>query len=250
MKDMKQTYYTILGLDSSASEREIKQAYRRFAQEFHPDKAANEEERKKNEHLFADVSKAYNVLKDKVKRVEYDRTLRKEGKKSQKREEEKRDLKGKSRSNRSIHALSPKIAQERGLIAKKAYTKGMKIFKNGDYDNAVKFFEAAIENDDEEAIYFYRLSMSMMRARKSFTKAVEYCQKAIGMDPYNMDYKILLGEIYEKAGVHTKAKDTYEEIIKWDNTNERARLRLEALGYSVGKSKSFFIRLFRKISGK
>lgn len=62
-------YYEILGLNRTASETEIKKAYRKMARKYHPDvsKEANAEER------FKEVGEAYEVLKDPQKRSAYDR---------------------------------------------------------------------------------------------------------------------------------------------------------------------------------
>ena len=62
-------YYETLGVESGAGEAEIKTAYRRLARKYHPDvsKEAGAEER------FKAVNEAYEVLRDKEKRAEYDR---------------------------------------------------------------------------------------------------------------------------------------------------------------------------------
>ncbi len=58
-------YYDILGVDRSASESEIKKAYRRKAKQYHPDKNGDPEK-------FKQVSEAYDVLGDKTKKQNYD----------------------------------------------------------------------------------------------------------------------------------------------------------------------------------
>jgi len=66
----KRDYYKILGVNKGAGEKEIKQAYRRLARQFHPDvNPGNTEAEKK----FKDLSEAYEVLSDKEKRQKYDR---------------------------------------------------------------------------------------------------------------------------------------------------------------------------------
>src|SRR5256885_8599445 len=62
-------YYTVLGLQKGATEKEITRAYRKLAKEYHPD--ANQGN-KEAEEKFKDISTAYDVLGDAPKRKEYD----------------------------------------------------------------------------------------------------------------------------------------------------------------------------------
>ncbi len=62
-------YYDILGVSKTASEEEIKKAYRKKALEFHPDRNKNDP---RAEEKFKEVSEAYAVLSDKEKRKQYD----------------------------------------------------------------------------------------------------------------------------------------------------------------------------------
>jgi molecular chaperone DnaJ len=62
-------YYSILGVSRSASEREIKQAYRKLARKYHPDVNPGD---KSAEAKFKEINQAYEVLSDKEKRSKYD----------------------------------------------------------------------------------------------------------------------------------------------------------------------------------
>lgn len=60
-------YYKILGVERGADEAEIKRAYRKLAQQHHPDKETGSEEQ------FKQINEAYQVLGDPEKRAKYDR---------------------------------------------------------------------------------------------------------------------------------------------------------------------------------
>jgi len=66
----KRDYYEVLGVGKNASPDEIKQAFRRLATKFHPDK--NPDNKKEAEQRFKEVAEAYEVLSDKEKRQRYD----------------------------------------------------------------------------------------------------------------------------------------------------------------------------------
>ncbi len=65
----KQDYYEVLGINKSASDNEIKKAYRVLAKKYHPD--INPED-KAAEAKFKDINEAYEVLSDPQKRAKYD----------------------------------------------------------------------------------------------------------------------------------------------------------------------------------
>jgi molecular chaperone DnaJ len=62
-------FYKILGVSKNASSQEIKRAYRKLAQKYHPDKTRGD---KAAEEKFKDVSEAYKVLSNPEKRKQYD----------------------------------------------------------------------------------------------------------------------------------------------------------------------------------
>lgn len=63
---MAKDYYDILGVSRSASDEEIKKAFRKKAHEFHPDKSHGDEVK------FKEANEAYQVLSNKEKRGQYD----------------------------------------------------------------------------------------------------------------------------------------------------------------------------------
>ena len=65
----KRDYYEVLGVDKSASDAEIKSAYRKKAKKYHPDLNPGDAEAERN---FKEVNEAYEVLSDAGKKQKYD----------------------------------------------------------------------------------------------------------------------------------------------------------------------------------
>lgn len=66
----KKDYYKTLGVNKSASQAEIKSAFKKLARKYHPD--VNPDDKKNAEEKFKDISEAYEVLGDEKKRAQYD----------------------------------------------------------------------------------------------------------------------------------------------------------------------------------
>ena len=69
MATNKRDYYEVLGIDRSASDDEIKKAFRKMAFKYHPDHNKEEE----GGEAFKEVNEAYETLSDREKRSTYDR---------------------------------------------------------------------------------------------------------------------------------------------------------------------------------
>ena len=74
MADQKRDYYEVLGVAKTATEQEIKAAYKKMAIKYHPDRQGDksEAEKKEAEATFKEAAEAYDVLHDPQKRQRYD----------------------------------------------------------------------------------------------------------------------------------------------------------------------------------
>src|SRR4029079_5586695 len=63
-------FYSVLGVGKTASDDDIKKAYRKLAMQFHPDRNNGSREA---EEKFKEITEAYDVLRDPNKRAAYDR---------------------------------------------------------------------------------------------------------------------------------------------------------------------------------
>lgn len=64
--------YDILEVETTATTAEIRKSYRRLALRYHPDKVTDESQREQCEIRFKEISHAYEILSDDLKRREYD----------------------------------------------------------------------------------------------------------------------------------------------------------------------------------
>jgi molecular chaperone DnaJ len=71
LSNNKRDYYDVLGVGRSASDQEIKSAYRKLALQFHPDR--NPDSKDESTEKFKEITEAYSVLADSQKRAMYDR---------------------------------------------------------------------------------------------------------------------------------------------------------------------------------
>ena len=65
----KQDYYQVLGISKTATQDEIKAAYRKLALKYHPDRNPGNKE---SEEKFKEAAEAYEILSDEQKRQQYD----------------------------------------------------------------------------------------------------------------------------------------------------------------------------------
>ncbi len=263
-------FYKILGVPRDAPEREIKRAYYKLARDLHPDKAPDEGEARKNSDALAAISQAYNTLKDPRKRAEYDAsrgyaktpsngispaqggdppTVGVPGAPAGVGAGSRGMPGGAAPSSRpagtigagpgSGPGMGGKVTQgdmiaQRKSMAQKAFVRGMQFFKRHELREALPLFEAAVTNDPEsEPQYHLKYAQCLMGTKGSYGKAAEHARIACELDQYNIEFKLMLGEIHEMAGVTTKAVEVYEDVLRWDPTNSVAKTKLAI--HSKGK---------------
>jgi curved DNA-binding protein CbpA len=223
-------YYQILEVPTDAGEREVKRAYHTLAKRLHPDRANTPKEARRLEEQMALISQAYNTLKDPEKKAEYDGQLKRNAAEAiASAKGDATATKKNSNGAGSNGASSSSGTSRRAQIAAKAVVKGIQLIKSGDYEKAVEFLEAACENNEEDALCHARLAEALMLSGRSISKAARHADRAIEIDPWQIDHRLTLARIYEQAGIKSRAVQAYREVLKWDAANVTAKSKLYEL---------------------
>src|SRR5205809_6655265 len=112
---MKVNYYEVLGVDRTASERDIRERFRKLARENHPDRY-RDGDKSEAERKFQTLTEAVNVLTNPTRRKQHDSEL---------------------------SAGITNTAADFAAVAKAYLTKGVKAFREGDIQSAYENFDMA-----------------------------------------------------------------------------------------------------------
>jgi tetratricopeptide (TPR) repeat protein len=154
------------------------------------------------------IDEALAVLKDPVRRQEYDKLLA-------------------QRSARGADELQKRVAQR--SIAEHNFAKARELSVAGDYYGAIVLLKQAVEFAPEHAEAWYLLGACQERNPKWRREAAESYQRALAIDPNLVDALISLGDLYRGEGLTSRAQSCYEDVLKIAADNQEAKRRLQAL---------------------
>ncbi len=201
-------HYATLGVQPSATVKEIRRVYLQCAKKYHPDRYqhASSEIKWLAGEIFTKIATAYGVLNDRAKRRAYDQasTLR-------------------SGEQDRGAAYSARQAQEQFL-------RGKEEFQKGNYWGAEEFFKWAARMHPEHPAYQASLARAQSQIPGRLHQAEEACRKAIALEPSNAEHYVLMGKIYGKAGLQSRALAQFQEALHWEPEHPAALKELEALG--------------------
>lgn len=154
------------------------------------------------------IDEAQAILKDPVKRQEYDKLLA-------------------QRSARGADELQKRVAQR--SIAEHNFARARELSVAGDYYGAIVLLKQAVEFAPEHAAAWYLLGACQERNPKWLRDAAESYQRALAIDPNMVDALISLGDLYRSEGLTSRAQSCYEDVLKIAAENQEAKRRLQAL---------------------
>jgi tetratricopeptide (TPR) repeat protein len=154
------------------------------------------------------IDEALAMLKDPVKRQEYDRLLA-------------------QRSARGADELQKRVAQR--SIAEHNFARARELSVAGDYYGAIVLLKQAVEFAPDHAEAWYLLGACQERNPNWRRDAAESYQRALAIDPNFVDALISLGDLYRGEGLTSRAQSCYEDVLKIAAENQEAKRRLQAL---------------------
>jgi curved DNA-binding protein CbpA len=205
---MKIDYYKVLGIERTASEKEIRLRFRQLAREYHPDRFSGKN-KAEAERTFQTLTEAVNVLTNPERRRQYDAKLPNLG----------------------------KAESDLGQVAKTYLAKGIKAYSEADFAAAREHFDMAVKHDPNDPKGFHYLALASARNPVTMREAVRAIERAVSLEPYNLVYLKFAGLLCKRAGLPSKAERYLEEALRWDQDNGEIRAALEELKKARGGAK-------------
>lgn len=217
---MTRDFYSILSVDRQSKPKEIKQRFRELARERHPDRFQGEEKVEAELH-FQDITEAFNVLMDPVRRRQHDLELDQP-------------------SQQAVH--------DPGRVARAYLNRGIRAYKEGQLPSAADSFERATQADPRSYQAWHHLALVCAKEDRWLPKAQQAITRACELRPGHVPYLKLAAKIFLQSKMTPKAKQYYNEVLKLGGADQGLRKAFEALQGPArteqGPEKS---SLFRKI---
>ncbi len=205
---MEKDYYSILGIDRTASRAQITRAYRRLAAKYHPDKHQGNPLADLAEEKFKEINDAYHALTGGEISLEFNRRS----------EEKKRDY---------------EITRD----AKEFLYEGLIFYNEGNYANAILNFEKALKSSKAPSLYNL-LGLAYLEEGK-FKKAVDPLVSATRLDEENGKYYFDAGYAFYRLKIWDTAiqyfLDAYD-LLKEGKRLGAACIYIAICNYNIGKS--------------
>ncbi|UCC38746.1 MAG: tetratricopeptide repeat protein [Candidatus Aminicenantes bacterium] len=120
--------------------------------------------------------------------------------------------------------IPPKIEDNPDL------SKGVDLFRLGNYDEAIKYFEKLIEKFPSSIEGYYNIGLCYLR-KGEVDKAVASLEKAVELNPESIEAHFALGECYFSKGETEKAMSTFTQAVDLQPDNPKAHYNLAIVFY-------------------
>lgn len=213
-----ETLYDVLGVETGASLSEIKNSYFAMAKLFHPDRFHREESVKlrRIQAAFTEIAHAYETLKTREGRKNYDFKIQKE-----------LEYREKRRSAGQADTTSPGDRQtEQGL---ESFEKGLDALNDEEYAAAAGHLSRAVHYSPQNALYHAYLGQALSHLEKQQHKAESELQTAAKLDPKNPKIRMMLVDFFIEMKMARRAEGELKRFLELVPGNKEAIRRLSQL---------------------
>lgn len=214
-------YFTLLGLSLSATQKEIETAYGHLVAEFSEERLAalgESETARQGRALVQQLQRAFQVISDYGLRGEY----------------EKRGFK---------EYVAPDAKEDLIEFSKTLYRKGVTLFNQKNYRQAIVVLTDAVKNNPEKAEYLSLLAMCQSELPSMKREAEQNLMKAAAIEPWNAEHVVALGMLFYSERLLKRAEGFFRKALEIEPKHELARKKLIEI---VGPETNFSARMKEK----
>ncbi len=197
---MNKDFYSVLSLPRNAKPPQIKERFRELARERHPDRFQGAD-KEQAEVEFQDITEAFNILMDPVRRRQHDLDL--------------------DRPQPAVH--------DPAEVVRVYLNRGIRAFKQHNLAEAAANFARATEHDPDNYQAWHHLALTCMRKQRWLTRAQEAIVHACELRPGHIPYLKLAGKIFAHSGMTARAKQYYNQALREGGPDPAITSALKAL---------------------
>jgi tetratricopeptide (TPR) repeat protein len=213
------SYYELLDVPADAEVSEIKSVYFHLAKRFHPDlfyRRVEDDLHRRIQNAFSELAHAYETLRNKESREIYDFKLRKEIANLPKRPKD-----------------APEDAQSRLAMieqqAAESFDHGFDLIMEDEYEEAIPYLARAVHLVGGNARYRAYYGKALSANKETYHQAEAEFQAALRLEPDNVDYRLMLAELFIKIGLMKRAEGELKRILAKSPNHREARFLLDSL---------------------
>lgn len=193
--------YQVLGVGPEASPEEIRQAFRKLALKYHPDRYRSER-RVEAERRFQQITEAFNVLSSQISRERYDE---------------------------EVSAGGGEARQDQQQLAKALAAKGAEAFRDGRLEEARQALKLAVSHDENNSRAHYFLGR-VLTALDEDREGLRHMERAVALEPMNVSIVAQTAAAFLEQKMENRARRLAEQAAELEPDNKIAREVLARLG--------------------
>jgi len=209
---MSKSFYDVLGVASNATSHQIRQRFLELARERHPDRFRGAD-KEAAESEFQEITLAFNVLSDPMKRREHDLV---------------------------IAQPSAQAVQERSSALQVYLQRGIKAYKEKNFLDAAENFTRATNEEPDNPRAWHYLALACSHQKRWHSRAVGAIVKACELEPMNPAYLKLAGRLCEQSDKSTLAEKYYASALTWGGEDPEVRAAVERIQKGKKGKSGFF----------